>query len=291
MQSRILKMRKVLFWVIGFPAVIVLAVLSVSWIAGVRLDRKVDREMTELLAGAAIKNDIVLQSDLEKLPACVRKWLDGSGIVGKERISTVRLRQKGMMRPDPSGPWKPFHAEQVLTVDKPSFVWKAGMPFLPLVGMTARDKYEDGRGNMLVKLMSFIPVADARGKEIDQGAMLRFLAETVWFPSAALCDYIAWEEVDSTSARATMTYGGVTASGVYRFGPNGDVLGFEAKRYGDFGGRFSLEDWLITMKDSKSFAGIRIPYSSELTWKLKAGDYTWLKLEITELEYNARTPY
>ena len=49
---------------------------------------------------------------------------------------------------------------------------------------------------------------DAKGKEIDQGALLRYLGEIVWVPSAALSDYITWEEMDSTTARATMSYEG-----------------------------------------------------------------------------------
>ena len=32
--------------------------------------------------------------------------------------------------------------------------------------------------------------------------------------------------------------------------------------------------------------GMRIPYKSEITWKLKTGDCTWLKLEVTDIEYN-----
>ncbi len=33
-------------------------------------------------------------------------------------------------------------------------------------------------------------------KEIHQGTLLRYLAETMWFPTAALNDYLTWEEMD-----------------------------------------------------------------------------------------------
>jgi len=36
----------------------------------------------------------------------------------------------------------------------------------------------------------------------------------------------------------------------------------------------------------REFEGIRIPAISTVTWKLKEGDYTWLKLELTEVNYN-----
>ena len=35
----------------------------------------------------------------------------------------------------------------------------------------------NGKGNMLIKLMSTIPIGNSSGDEMDQGAMMRFLAE------------------------------------------------------------------------------------------------------------------
>ena len=46
---------------------------------------------------------------------------------------------------------------------------------------------------MLIKVMSTIPIGNSSGEEMDQGAMMRFLAEIAWVPSAALNDYIQWD--------------------------------------------------------------------------------------------------
>lgn len=104
-------------------------------------------------------------------------------------------------------------AEQYFTTDQPGFVWTAVVKMAPL-HFTGRDKYAEGHGSMLIRLFSIFPVAAASGKEMDQGALLRYLAEMQWFPSAALNRYIQWEEIDSFSAKATMSDQGVTASGV-----------------------------------------------------------------------------
>jgi hypothetical protein len=109
----------------------------------------------------------------------------------------------------------------------------------------------------------------------------------VWAPSSLASEYIRWEPVDSLSAQATMTYAGVSGSGVFRFNEQGDVIGFEAKRYREVDGAFSLDTWSITTRDPKEFQGVRIPAVSEVTWKLPSGDFTWLKLEITDVQYNA----
>jgi hypothetical protein len=39
---------------------------------------------------------------LEPLPPVIQKWLKNSGIVGKKRIQTVHLQQKGLMRTKPN---------------------------------------------------------------------------------------------------------------------------------------------------------------------------------------------
>lgn len=70
---------------------------------------------------------------------------------------------------------------------------------------------------MLIKILSLFTVADSKGKEIDQGSLLRYLAETMWFPTAALNEYLYWEEMDQYNAKVTMTYDEITASGIFTF--------------------------------------------------------------------------
>ena len=54
---------------------------------------------------------------------------------------------------------------------------------------------------MLIKAASLVTVADAKGKEIDQGEMVRYLSEMTWFPSTFLEDNVSFEAVDARSAR------------------------------------------------------------------------------------------
>jgi hypothetical protein len=35
--------------------------------------------------------------------------------------------------------------------------------------------------------------------------------------------------------------------------------------------------------------GVKIPVKLTATWKLDEGDWTWLKLEITEIKYNIKS--
>lgn len=273
--------------ILSIPVVIVLLVLTVSFIANILFNQKVKKEVIELFNNnMENKKDTIRKADLEGLPLCVQKWLENSQVIGKERIRTVRLKQKGLMRRKKGQPWMPAEARQYFTIDEPGFIWKAKIKVAPFLYITGRDKYYEGNGNMLIKLLSLITVADARGKELDQGALLRYLGETVWFPTAALSSYIKWEKIDSNSARATMSYRGITASGVFIFNEKSEVIKFVAERYMELNGQYVMETWSCPLKDYKEFNGIWIPTKGEAVWNLKTGDFSYYQAEITEIEYN-----
>ncbi|MEW6511708.1 MAG: DUF6544 family protein [Bacteroidota bacterium] len=232
----------------------------------------------------------IIEKDITSLPPCVQEWLWRSGVIGKKPVHAVRLKQLGAMRTSPDASWTPVETEQYFRVNPPAFLWNASVHSAPFITVRGRDSYADGKGRMQIKLLSMVPIADSKGDEIDQGTMVRYLAETAWFPSAALENYLRWETIDSVSAKVTMTYGGDSASGVFRF-DSGDVVGFEAQRYMEADGKHTPEIWSIAMKGHRSFEGIRIPAESEVTWKLKRGDFTWFTLVITELEYDKPALY
>jgi hypothetical protein len=114
------------------------------------------------------------------------------------------------------------------------------------------------------------------------------MAESIWFPSSALNDYFTWDQISKNQARCTMSYAGVTATGIFAFAENGDILSFEAKRFMDRKDGLTLETWFVKTEENgyREFNGVRIPAVSSVTWKLKEGDFTWAKMEITELKFN-----
>ena len=76
---------------------------------------------------------------------------------------------------------------------------------------------------MLVKLLSIITLANEHGPEVDQGELLRYLAEIVWFPTAWLSDYIQWEAIDAQSAKATIILPNNTVAAVLHFNEKGQM--------------------------------------------------------------------
>ncbi len=282
-------MMKIIKWFFCVLLILVVTTVILVNISSIMFVRNVNKEVEKLLSGIQnTEDEIVTERDLEGLPAPVQKWLKNAGVLGEKKMLTVRLKQKGMFKTKKGQSWMPFEAEQYYTTEKPGFIWYTTMKPSPFIFIKGKDIYYKGKGNMVIKFMSLIKVADESGYEINQGEMVRYLNEIMWFPTAALSDYISWEPINQNSARATIEYKGLRASAVYYFNDNGDLVNFAAQRYGEFNGEFRKERWETPIKSYQEFNGIRIPVSGEGVWKLASGDFTYIKVEIVDIAYNIK---
>ena len=230
----------ILFWKdakFGTILNIIILLVSISTYGNYQFNKMVQKESKQILQNSQVENlPVISKDDINHLPKTVQKWMKNSGAIGKEKIVSVRLQQTGTMRTKPESKWMLFTAKQYFNVENPAFIWTTKADAMPIINMVGRDKLYEGEGEMLIKLGSLIPVVDeGKNDKINQGAMIRFLAEMCWFPSAALNDYIFWEIIDDTSAKAILTINNKSASGVFTFSTEGDLVSFEAERY--YGGK------------------------------------------------------
>jgi hypothetical protein len=275
-------MKKFLVGFFGF----LLAAAGVVWAAVRRMQMQSERDMQDLLANTRRGTaEIVRPEQLESLPAPVRRYLIYTGVVGKPIPQAVRVRQRGQIRPAKGQPWLPFSAEEVYTVDPPGFVWKVLAQAGPLP-VPGRDQYRYGAGRMQICPLGLFSAVDASGPELDQGAMMRFFNEIIWFPGAFLKENITWREIDDLSAEATFTDSGKSISAVLQFDASGRVLNFIAQRYmfGDDGG--SLQTWSTPIATYGKLGGLRLPLTGSAVWNLPDGDFEYIQLEITDVEYD-----
>jgi hypothetical protein len=284
----------ILYWQdakFGTIANAIILVVAIIAGAGWNFHRHASKELDKMLPDSLGEIKTITPEMTGHLPPIVQKWLHGNGITGKQVVKTAHLEQVGEMRTAPEGKWMPVRAEQWFITEEPGFLWLASVKAAPGITLSGRDRYYEGKGHMLIKLLSLITVADATGEKTDQGTLIRFLSEIIWFPSAALNEYIQWEALDSLTAKATMQYGNTSGSGIFRFDPEGRFRSFEAQRYYDRKKGATMETWYVEAdtEGHKNISGILVPAMAEVTWKLKDGDFTWYKLEITDLEYNRST--
>ncbi|MBK7344342.1 MAG: hypothetical protein IPJ06_15350 [Saprospiraceae bacterium] len=218
-----------------------------------KFDRMTNRDRFDLNQHA----QSALQWPNQPGPPFIRQWINRSGIPDRTLLR-VNLRQSGRMRITPNGKWLPFSAEQEFTPQSPGFIWTTRVDVFPGIFLLGRDFYHQGEGQMKIDLYGLIPVVHASGNELDQGTLLRYLGETVWFPSGALHPCIQWESSGPNQAVATMTWGKTQASGTFTFSPEGDFQKYQALRYYNRPDGPTLENWVIQAEPNsfRNFRGV-----------------------------------
>lgn len=280
----------ILFWKDAkfgtIPNIIILAVSIVSF-GYYNFQNIIQHETIQLLKkNLSIENRTLNESDLSNLPEPVKKWLKNSGVMGKPFISYGKVTQIAEMQMKPEQDnWMTATAIQYTTINNPAFIWSIDVKMNSLLSFQGRDKFDDGKGEMLIKLNSVFNIVNEHGEKLDEGTLQRYLGEMVWFPSLALSPYITWEQIDENTSRATMTYKGTSASGTFYFNSNGDITKFSALRYKGNETDAKRHNWEMNILGYKTFEGIKVPAKMTSTWKLDDKDWTWLKMEVTDIKY------
>lgn len=217
------------------------------------------------------------------LPPPVQRCLRRSGVVGRQVPARVTLRQQGeiLLR----GRWFPFTADEDYTVDPAGFEWRATVKFAGLPLARAEDSLSEGRGRIHVRLLGVFTVVDETGPEMDQGALMRWLNETMWFPHVWVTDAISWTPVDDSSAVGELSVGDQTVKGEFRFDSEGRVVDFRADRYRIEGARSELTPWSTPLSEHGRFDGVEVPSYGRALWAPGAEDLEYIRIGVTHVQY------
>lgn len=273
--------RKILL-VLGASALLVGGALFILAEAGAQRFRSLyAAEKAALLqAGASVPARPPDPAALRRLPEPVRRYLAILCAQGDPVFRTVVLRQTGAIRSAPDAAWMPFSSEQSYSISPAGFLWLAQARMAPLLDLWARDKYVDGRGHMLVKMLGLVTVADAKGAAIDRGAALRFLGEIVAFAPGVTAPGVSWRAIDARHAGLAIRWGADSAEGVAEFDTAGRLTSFRATRPMEKDGKAENHAWSGTFSDWKTIDGRLLPAHWEATWHLPDGDFTYVKIDI-----------
>lgn len=232
------------------------------------------------------------REQLAGLPAPVVRYFELVLAPGRTLIRTATIEHAGEFRSGLDAPWAPFTSVQHFSANPPGFVWDAAIrmaPMPPILTVRVRDGYFQGTGSMQARIASLIPVVNAQGgKELAAGALQRYLAESVWFPTALLPrEGLTWEPIDDTSARATLTDSGVSVSLDFRFGAKGEVAGvYTPARFRDVDGAPVPTPWEGSFQSYGRVGGVMVPGKGEVAWILPEGRLSYWRGEIVRIQYD-----
>jgi hypothetical protein len=186
-----------------------------------------------------------------------------------------------------NGAWRPLRATQHFIAAPPEFVWDARIEMMPLVDVRVRDSYIRQQGGMRASMLALYTLTDQAGTaELAQGALQRFLGETVWFPTALLPSAtVTWTACDDRSARVSIRDGDAEVGLVFEFDPTGLVTAMHGDRYKEDNGRYSLQPWTIACDEYQERGGMLIPLHCEVAWMKDGRTENYWRGRITSVSY------
>lgn len=228
------------------------------------------------------------QKDIENLPEPVQKYFTYCGFIGKPKMSYMNavftdvpfLQGKG-------GKELSIDYNQYNLVEKPYRIAHIDSSLfgVPFEGIEYIYKYNNARmKGVVAKTFS---IFDVTGKEMNQSALVTYLAECLIVPNAALQDFIQWEAIDDLHSKATISYDGVTASGVFTFNEKGEMTSFETDdRWVDKGdGSYEKRKWSALCSEYKNNNGIIQPTHFKAVWHYDDGDLVYFNSDNIKIQF------
>ncbi|MGE5396944.1 MAG: DUF6544 family protein, partial [Chitinophagales bacterium] len=156
---------------------------------------------------------------------------------------------------------------------------------IPFQGM---DAYQNGAGSMKGVIAKSYTLFNEKGAAMNQAGLVTCLSESLLVPNLALQDFIRWEEIDATHARAIISYYGISASGLFTFDKNGAMTSFTTndREYCDPEGNRQKVKWSAVCESYKEVNGIKQPTALKAIWHFKTGDLVYFDGKDIVIKYN-----
>ena len=249
-------------------------------IGKLNLSFQFSKEVNELFAQSEnISGKTFYRQQLDGLPEPVQCYFMYILKDGQSYIRYARITHDGQFKTGLRKNWVAIKGEQYATTEKPGFIWKGVTAMF-----TARDMYIACKGRLIVSLFSLYKVADGKGEQYNQGELLRWLGESVLYPTNLLPgERLKWDAIDSNNAKFTFSYNEILLFFIISFNEIGEIIQMETKRYMD---KTKLETWVIKCAGYKEMNNVLVPSTFEVLWRLEKEDFNYAKFNIKRIEYD-----
>ncbi len=217
-------------------------------------------------------------NDKNNLPIPVARSFNHVLLKGQKTVKNVYLEHSGSFKSSPNGKWMKIKGKQYFKTDYPEFCWTGKTRFFNAV-----DKFYKDKGSLRVKLFSIIPIVNESGSHVDQAELLRWLGESVWFPTNFLpSKNLKWEVIDSSTSKLVYATEQLEIYYIVSFNEKGEIIQLDTERYKEKG---KLEKWRGRVSDYKEFEGMKVPTHIEAIWLLESGNFKYVDFYVNTIKY------
>ncbi len=252
--------------------------------------KQFQNDVTSLLADNKLldENEIFTKEDFSDLPIAIQKYTENCRYIGTPKMSYLKMEYNDVnFSQGRDGLKLAIDYTQYNFVKEPCRIAliDSSMFGIPFEGY---DYYQNGIGGMKGVIAKSITLFNQTGKDMDKACLATFLAESLFAPSILLQDYITFEEISDFKVRATITYSGQTASGIFTFNKQYEMISFTTNDRAATGtdGNTEYVPWSALCNDYRSSeSGIKYPTKFQAVWNYPDGDFTYFDGVISEVSY------
>lgn len=279
-----------MFIVLGVLLVIVGVLIIWFHIPYSPVKRQFQHDITALLAEnqLSVDNEIFTEKDFSHLPIAIQSYIENCGYIGTQKMSYLKMEyhnvdfSQGKDRPALTIDYTQYNFInepcRMALIDSSMF----GIPF------EGYDYYHNGTGGMKGVIAKAITLFDQTGTDMDRACLVTFLAESLFAPTVLLQDYITFEEISAFEIRATINYKGQTASGIFTFNEQYEMISFTTndRAVVKTDGRMEYVPWSALCSNYQlSENGIKYPTNFQAVWNYSDEDFVYFNGVISEVSY------
>ncbi|MFA3783656.1 DUF6544 family protein [Melioribacteraceae bacterium 4301-Me] len=278
-------MKKIVIIIITAPIVFfIVFAFAASFLTNRYIEQKIK---TIKLESESNDSGVFTYDRIQNLPENVKNYFQYAIKEGAKIPKSLLIEQKALFKTDESSPYKNLYAEQLFNTQKPEFIWNASINLMPLIWVKGIDSYINGKGNMLIKFLSSVTITDAKGKEIDQGALLRYVLESAWFPTfLALNKNANWKELSDSTAELSLIENGILMNIIFYFNKEHQIIKSKTERYRTTNSGYVLTPYTGYYSNYKLIDNFMVPTHVEVEWNLPTKNLLYGKFDITKVKYS-----
>lgn len=245
------------------------------------------RRLTARLAGLGLPPGPtdprpVTEADVAPLPEPAQRWMRRSGVVGRPRDWSFRVRTTGRFRLRPGRGWMPFEAWQYDSGPAVARVYCMRVDMAGVLPVYAVDSYVAGRGRMRGRLLGLVPVADGSGPEFDVGELATWVDDAAMTaPSMLLVPAARWTPVDDRCVQLAFTDSGTTVTTRLSVDAAGRLTDVSTEdRYAALPQGVVRARWSTPVAGWTTVDGREIPAGGTAVWHLPDGEYRYAEVRV-----------
>lgn len=233
-------------------------------------------------------NEIIKSEDFSHLPMVIQKYIEHCGYIGMPKMSYLKMEYHNVI-------FKQSRKSGILTINYTQYDFAQEPSRLALIDSAmfgipfeGYDYYQNGTGGMKGIIAKVIPLFDQTGEDMNKACLVTYLAESMFAPTILLQGYITFDQFSEYEVKATITYGGQTASGIFTFNKYYEMISFTTNDRGviDKDGTIEYVPWSALCGEYKTYAnGIKYPTKFQAVWNYPDENFVYFDGTISEVSY------